>query len=56
MYLPQLGVKFSDEAWKEFLRYADGLDNQQMFERAEEYFRQWEGNKVISRSIGDDAG
>lgn len=56
MYFTQLGVKFSDEAWKEFLRYADGLDNQQMFERAEEYFRQWEGNKVISRSIGDDAG
>lgn len=54
MYFTQFGVKFSDTGWMEFLRYADGLDNQHMFSRSENYFRQWYGDKLINRSMGDE--
>jgi hypothetical protein len=56
MYFNEFGIRFSDATWNEFVRYADGLDNQHMFERAECYFRQWYGDKVINRSIGEGDG
>lgn len=48
MYATELNIYFSDENWKDFLMYCDGVDNQAMFSRAEKYINQWKGNCLLN--------
>jgi len=51
MYATQLNVNFSDENWKDFLMYCDGVDNQEMFTRAEKYINQWRGDCLLNNLL-----
>jgi hypothetical protein len=48
MYATELNFDFSDENWKDFLMYCDGVDNQAMFSRSEKYVNQWKGDCLLN--------
>ena len=47
MYRTEFGFVFSDEEWRDFLFFCDGVDNKFMFKRTDDYLALWKQHREM---------